>query len=269
MRPMTGLLLTTWIACNASQAAAQTRHDPPASGGVINALPIDIANTTLLNAIFAGPPVLGRLGPAGPSVLEPSDAPFSYSGLSASQDTSVWRGADPRFGGVAADMSVRHWPSAFAVSTKRYDVDFSPHAGLGWLGGGASAEAGGMVRLGAHLQDKVIRGLNGLGVRETDPTAFRDRGRWFLFAAVSGQAVGLNMTRDSLGGPQRLGWSAEGTSALISDAQAGLGWRKGAMQASFGYVHREIKGDIASNVSGGPISYRDSMLAFSLSLRGR
>ena len=31
------------------------------------------------------------------------------------------------------------------------------------------------------------------------------------------------------------------TSALVSDAQAGVGWRRGPIQASVGYIHREIK----------------------------
>ena len=167
----------------------------------------------------------------------------------------------------AFDMNyTRGWPSALTLSAGRYDIDFSPHAGLGVSNGGESAEAGGMVRFGSDLQDKVMTGLSGLGMRTVSSAALHDRGRWYLFAAASGRAVGWNMGRDAAGNLQRIGWSAEGTSALISDAQAGVAWRKGSTEASFGYVHRDIQGDFNS-VPGNPGRVKDSMVAFSFSIR--
>ena len=69
------------------------------------------------------------------------------------------------------------------------------------------------------------------------------------------------------GGLQRAGWSTEPTSALVSDAQAGLGWSRGTVQASFGYVHRDVKSQSAdSSPARTPADYHDSMVAFSLSI---
>ena len=79
--------------------------------------------------------------------------------------------------------------------------------------------------------------LRAMGVR--DGAAFRDRGRLYLFAADGQTAVGYNLTRSNGG------WSREGLSlddgAFVGDAQAGVAWRKGDLQTSFGYVHREVK----------------------------
>ena len=79
--------------------------------------------------------------------------------------------------------------------------------------------------------------LRGMGVR--DGSAFRDRGRLYLFAADGETSVGYNITRSNDG------WSREGLSlddgAFVGDAQAGVAWRKGDVQTSLGYVHREVK----------------------------
>jgi hypothetical protein len=162
----------------------------------------------------------------------------------------------------------RGWPGAFAVSTGGVDMDLTPHAGLGLSTGGPSAEAGAMVRLGAHLQDRLVSGLNGLGVRRVNP-ASDNTGRFYLYASASGRAVDVNMTRDGPGDPQHLGWASEGAGEMISDAQAGMAWRKGVVQASFGYVHREIRNDPAMVGRIDPGKLKDSMVAFSFSIRPR
>ena len=157
---------------------------------------------------------------------------------------------------------VHGWPSALKWSAAGYDVDFSPHAALGVSNAGGTAEAGAMVRFGSDLGSKVAKKL---GLHEVDSSTYAGRGRWYLFAAASGQAVGLNMTPGAPGLP-RNSWSTETTSAMISDAQAGVGWRKGDMQASFGYVHREIKGEQLEFNGANPAKINDSMVAFSLSI---
>ncbi|MDR3514133.1 MAG: DUF2219 family protein [Caulobacteraceae bacterium] len=164
---------------------------------------------------------------------------------------------------------VRRWPSAVRLKAGAYDIDLSPHAGFGANNAGGSAEAGAMVRLGARLKDQVAARLDRLGVPEVDAAAFGDRGHWYLFAAASGRAVGLNMVSDQPGDFQHAGWSAEGTSALVGDAQAGLGWRKGEVQASFGYVHREIKSVAQTITRLDGASFSDSMVALSLTFRPR
>jgi len=159
----------------------------------------------------------------------------------------------------------RGWPGAFAASAGGLDVDLTPHAGLGLSSGGASAEAGAMVRLGAHLQDTIIDSLDGLGVRHVSHGA-DGAGRFYLYASASGRAVDLNMTRDAPGDPQHLGWSSDAAGEMVSDAQAGMAWRKGVLQASFGYVHREIRANPSMVSRIDPGKFSDSMVALSFSI---
>lgn len=129
----------------------------------------------------------------------------------------------------------RDWPSAVRLKSGERDIEITPHAALGFSEAGPGAEAGATI----SLQDKVASRLDGLGVR--DGRSFGDQGRWYLFAATSGRSVGLNMLRGADGELRREGWSTDATSALVSDAQVGVGWRRGAVQTSVGYMHREIK----------------------------
>ena len=157
----------------------------------------------------------------------------------------------------------RGWPSAWKMTAGSYALDVTPHAGFGVNNAGGTAEAGAMVRLGADMGDKV---MSRLGFEASDTSSFAGRGRWYLFAAASGRAVGLNMLPTAQGGLQRGGWSSEPTNAIVSDAQAGLGWTRGMVQASFGYVHRAVKSQTPLAVGPEAGSYHDSMVAFSLSI---
>ena len=129
----------------------------------------------------------------------------------------------------------QHWPSAVRLSAGDRDIEVTPHAGFAFSEAGPGAQAGATI----SLQDRVEDRLGRLGVR--DGRSFGDRGRWYMFAATSGRSVGLNMLRGADGELRRAGWSTDATSALVSDAQAGVGWRRGPIQASVGYIHREIK----------------------------
>jgi hypothetical protein len=154
----------------------------------------------------------------------------------------------------------RGWPAAVKFASGRYALDVTPHAGLGFGGEGGSAEAGATVRFGQNAEDKVV---DSLGVRD-GASAYGDRGRWYVFAAASGRAVGLNMLRGQDGDWSRGGFTSDVTSKLIGDAQAGVAWRKGPMQASVGYIHREIK---AKDQIMGMGTQEDSVVALSFSLR--
>ncbi len=173
---------------------------------------------------------------------------------------------EPEVDDVSIDV-VHGWPGAWQMSAGDYDADLSPHAGFSIGNFGSAAEAGAMVRVGPDLSDKVIQGLNQMGVHTVDGARFGDRARWYLFAAASGKAVGLNMMRDADGNLRRYGLSTDPASAMIGDAQLGLGWRKGSMQASFGYIHRNIKTDHVFT-GGEPVKTEDSVVAFSLSIKG-
>jgi hypothetical protein len=156
----------------------------------------------------------------------------------------------------------RDWPAAVRYAGERYDLDVTPHAGFGVSNLGNSAEAGATVTLGRR-GDAIASRLDSLGVR--DGEVFGGTGRWYLFAAASGRAMGFNMLKDGANGLNR-SWSQDSSSALVGDAQVGVGWRKGAMQTSFGYIHREVKGD---HMIWGQDTKGDSMVAFSLSIKPR
>lgn len=67
----------------------------------------------------------------------------------------------------------------------------------------------------------------------------RKKGRWFVFAAGSGDAFGLNLIRDPEKGLRRAGWSVEKL-AEFGKAQVGVGWRRGPTQVSLAASRREI-----------------------------
>lgn len=176
----------------------------------------------------------------GPSAGIVSNAPYASSAVSLSY--------------------TRGWPDALQLNTGRFDLAVSPHAGVGVSSMGTSAEAGAMVKLssgGKSVEDR-------LGDLVSDGKKYGDKGRWYLFAAASGRSVGLNMTRTEEGWGQS-GWSTDKTSKLVGDGQLGVGFRKGAMQASFGYVYREIK--VQNGPLGADTDVSDSMAAFSLSIK--
>lgn len=158
---------------------------------------------------------------------------------------------------------VRNWPHAMSFTGETYDVDITPHAGLGIGSLGGSAEAGATLTLGRKSSgDSVTGRLRDLGFREA--SLAQDAGRWYIFAAASGRAVGLSLATQSPGSD----WTRtqDSASALIGDAQLGVGWRRGDLQASVGYVHRSVKGD---HMLWGQQSPDDSMVAFSFSVKPR
>ncbi|HYF22590.1 MAG TPA: lipid A-modifier LpxR family protein [Caulobacteraceae bacterium] len=164
---------------------------------------------------------------------------------------------DGALGDEQVDVTwLRGWPSAVRFEGEDLDLDITPHAGLGFGASGGSAEAGATVRLGADLGDR----LDGL---VEDGDRFGQRPRWYLFAAANKRAVGYNVTS----GPD--GWGRAGVStdegAFIGDAQAGVAWRKGDLQASFGYVQREIKARAPHGAER--TSADESLVAFQLSLK--
>ena len=73
------------------------------------------------------------------------------------------------------------------------------------------------------------------------PTA-RDvaKGRWFLFAASSGKAFGLNIIRDPLNGWRQAGWSQERI-AQTNQGQMGVAWRHGDAQLALGASRRKLQ----------------------------
>jgi hypothetical protein len=284
MRPMA--VLATVLGCAAASAAnaqALSATTPPPSAGASRTLAI------LNSAAFA---------PKGPAeAVDPTSALIDHEHVDPGQGLVRWMTGETQIsqpGGGAVDslrVSVggvirtpgglmltpgrgqydskayevaltREWPAALAYDNETIGVDVTPHAGLGMTSLGGSAEAGATVRL--MQKDAAIKErLNAMGVK--DGAAFGDKGRWYLFAAASGRAVGLNMLHGE-GGWDRAGMSTDQTSTLVGDTQVGVGWRKGPMQTSFGYIHREVKGQ---NMLWGVDPGSDNMVAFSFQIRPR
>jgi hypothetical protein len=154
----------------------------------------------------------------------------------------------------------RGWPAAMLLHGAGLGLSVSPHAGVGLdSAGGNSAEAGAMFKIttvkGA-LQDR----LRAMGVK--NGSSYGDQGRWYVFAAVKGQAVGLNMMSGANGALRQAGWSTDASSALIGDGQVGVGWRKGGMETTFGYVHRGIH--VQNAPYGASDSFGEDLAALSL-----
>ena len=156
---------------------------------------------------------------------------------------------------------VRSWPRAVSFSSDGLAFNVSPHAGLGVGNPGGQAEGGATLTVSKSREEQAVERLRDMGVK--DGASFGDRGRWYLFAAASGRAVGLNVLRDEHGW-DRAGWSTDPTGALVGDAQIGVGWRKGDMQSSFGVIHREVKGQ---HMIFGQETRDDTVAAFTFSLR--
>lgn len=161
------------------------------------------------------------------------------------------------------DISLtRRWPGAVSfVSGGGLEFDVIPHAGLGVGSAGGQAEGGAMLTVSKSREQQAMDRLRDMGV--ADGATLGDKGRWYLFAAASGRAVGLNMLRGE-NGWDRAGWTTDPTGALVGDAQVGVGWRKGDMQSSFGVIHREVKG---KHMVFGQQTRDDTVAAFTFSFR--
>lgn len=233
MRLGLGLVLTAW---GAAGAALALPPDTQFAAGLRAALSPTAVNTPAAGAVSAdGLTWFSHVQVGG---AEPTQSRLDLS-TSAQRVTSGAvlgpQNADtlqPR----AYDLSYTHaWPALNLASSGKYDLDLSPHATVGLGGSGRTAEAGAMVRFGKNLQDSVTNRLN-----IKDGASFGGQARWYVFAAASGRAVGMNLT-NSDGDWRRAGLSQDNANALIGDTQAGVGWRKGPMTASVGYIRREVK----------------------------
>jgi hypothetical protein len=116
------------------------------------------------------------------------------------------------------------WPSAVRLKIGAFGFDVSPHAGVGRsAGGGSQNDAGALLRFGRGLGDENQAA----------------RTRWFLFASTDQQTLGTGFLRGE-DAWKRWGLGPD-PGATIADTRAGLAWRGGPLEASVGYLYREIK----------------------------
>lgn len=103
---------------------------------------------------------------------------------------------------------------------------------------GTKRQAGAVVPLNRAAKDQLA---GALGLR--DGAGFKNRNRVYLFGAVSGRGVGLNLLHDT--GP---GWKNAGLSTdkggFVGQRQAGIAIRKGSTQAALSYVREKTHAHI-------------------------
>jgi hypothetical protein len=204
-------------------------------------------------AAAAGAP--SRVAPPTPTPEDPgrrlSDAAFA-SGHAAAPSTVTFRPIGYDEGPAVAPAFLNPAAPTLGDALTR---PLDPFEGSGLrLSGQVQART-----IGDFLQGR----LRAMGVKDGDAT-YGSQGRFYLFAAVKGQAVGMNLVAGA-GGLHRDGWTSDSSSALIGDGQVGLGWRKGAMEADIGYVHRGMH--IKDAPRGVSDSYANDMAAISFTFR--
>jgi hypothetical protein len=104
---------------------------------------------------------------------------------------------------------------------------------------GTSRQAGGVAPLNRAAFKSQI--ATALGVR--DGAHFKDRSRVYLFGAVSGRGVGMNLMHDEDGAWRNGGLSTD-KGGFIGQRQAGLAFRRGQTQAAISYVQEKTRAQI-------------------------
>ncbi len=263
MRRRFCLVLTAWAAAAGGANALQ----PDAQIAALHAAAFAPVNTAILNAPVADPTSSGGMTWLSTTAVGGAETANSRLDVTTTAER-VTAGAilgpqgSDSLQARSYDLSyTRGWPAAFSVAAGKYDLDLSPHATVGVGDFGRSAEAGAVVRFGKNLQDNVVDRLN-----VKDGAQFGAQSRWYVYAAASGRAVGMNLTNTD-GDWRRAGLSQDNANALIGDAQAGVGWRKGPMAATVGYIRRDVK--IRSGLEGlmGAGDRGDNLVAVAFSIK--
>jgi hypothetical protein len=172
----------------------------------------------------AWPLCAARAAPLDNAIERLSDVAFASGHAPAAGGAIVTRNDSISMVGLGGPFALQNMDLATAMARP-----LEPRNGDGLrLGGQVPVQT-----VGAILQGK----LRDMGVHD-GAAQFAGQGRFYLFAAVHGQAVGYNL--QTQGGVHRAGWTTDESSALVGDGQVGLGWRKGGMEAALGYVHRGV-----------------------------
>jgi len=190
------------------------------------------------------------------TVAESAVTPAGYPSLMVSPDQIRDRAYQMEYS--------RSWPGAAKGKAGGYQVEFTPEARIGIGEAGGTIGGSAMVKVMSPSADaKVVDRLAKMGVK--DGGQYGDQGRWYAFAAASGRAVGFSMAP----GAQN-GWTTD-PAALVSDAQLGVGWRKGDTQTSLGYMVRRVKVEdhYAHQITDVPDSDQVVGLSFSYKPRPR
>jgi hypothetical protein len=100
---------------------------------------------------------------------------------------------------------------------------------------GTERQAGAIAPLNRAARSQIA---DALGMH--DGAGFKNRGRVYLFGAVSGRGVGMNLLHDTDGGWRNAGLSTD-KGGFVGQRQAGLAFRKGQTQAAISYVREKSR----------------------------
>lgn len=203
-----------------------------------------------------------------PAKLRVVDPSWFETCMARAMTLSVRQGMRPLGAGLAGGIFGLIYAGAACaaepIETKSYIFEVTPYTGTRLGETSDQAQAGAMVEVGPGQtkEQKVQDRLKDIGVR--DGAELGDRSRWYVFAAASGRAIGMNVRRDPDGLIRNYGWSSD-PAALAGDVQAGVGWRRGSTQTSLGYMHRQFRP--ASAMQNVDYDNKDDMVALSFSVK--
>lgn len=157
--------------------------------------------------------------------------------------------APDRAGGPSAERLAAHGDlGLMAIGSAATPLNLAPVTG-------DRSQAGGVIPL--NRAGRAVA-LNNLPVQ--DGSSFRGRSRVYLFGAVSGTAVGLNLMHDG-GAGWRNGGLTTDRGGFIGQRQAGVAIRRGMAQAALSLVQEKTQVHILGMSS---IKDRRAMLSLSL-----
>lgn len=239
-----------------SGSAARVSDDPDApirtGRWAEDAAPVELAGGPA--QVAAAPPepiLLSRPAAAAPD--QPRVAVLD-SGLSRSAEADV---ASVPLSRVSWAPAAR--PRAYQPAP-RIDLTISDH---NMAAPGSGLEVSSTIfsePLAIARSTRPVFDIKRLTLRIGPSDSVRKKGRWFVFAAGSGEAFGLNLVRDPLRGWRPAGWSVEQL-AEFGKAQLGIGWRKGSRQVSLSAARREI--------SAYGVSREDTVFGITFSVSGK
>lgn len=157
------------------------------------------------------------------------------------------------------DAMADHEHMAFAA-----DARAVPALNLGPVTG-TRRQAGAVIALNrAAVKDQFV---NAMGVK--NGTSFKNRNRLYVFGAVSGRGVGLNLLHDN-GNGLASGWRNAGLSTdrggFVGQRQAGIAMRNGRTQVALSYVREKTRAQLLGITS---IKDHRAMLNFTFTPGGR
>jgi hypothetical protein len=264
-----GCLALSFGALSANAQTLSAASPQPASPPI--AWDDGLSSPTLLDATFGNATLQpAAAGSSSVSVVSPSGAvswtsneTWFQSGANAVDRLRVASGSaaivpgapvwlNPALGDQIFDVSyTRGWPAALSLRTHGYGVDLTPHAGLGLTSAGESAEAGATLRFGG------ADALDTLGAGHTP-------GHWYFYAQSSGRAIGYNLNKGDPPSFRSANLFTQVEPGYMSNAEAGVAWRRGNVQAAFGYTQRDF---YLSNMRDTGMQSHESVVGFTFSFR--